>query len=96
MTGISSLTEQSENVYENKGRHPGVRQRSLRSCCLEDQTGWVVRSGYAGTAVARRQGACLREQSENVYENKGQRLDHATSRSPDTDNMSLYPRVSRR
>jgi hypothetical protein len=90
------LREQSENVSENKGRRLGVRQRSLRSCRLENLTNWVVRSGYAGTAVARRQGAFLREQSENVYENKGARLDHATSRSPDTDNMSLYPLLSRR
>jgi hypothetical protein len=36
------------------------------------------------------------EQSENVYENKGPQLGHAMRRSPDTDNMSLYPLVSRR
>ena len=36
------------------------------------------------------------EQSENVYENKGPRLEGAASRGPETDNMSLYPLVSRR
>jgi hypothetical protein len=36
------------------------------------------------------------EQSQHVYENKGRSLEHGTSRSPDADNMSIYPFVSRR
>jgi len=38
----------------------------------------------------------LAEQSQNVYENKGPCIKHLAGVGPDTDNMSIYPFVSRR
>jgi hypothetical protein len=49
----------------------------------------MVTACHSSTLNSRLLDFNLTEQSENVYENKGPRLDHATSRGPDMDKMSL-------
>jgi hypothetical protein len=77
--GATKLNERSGNVYENKGRGFGVRQRNCRRGRLEGRTVACAqgpgRRGSREVGFERRQLRCrtpkCKERTGNVYESKG-------------------------
>ncbi len=92
-------TEQSENVYENKGR--GQEVKELRSRRVEESKTWTrPRVSPLGPQAEGGDGKPSphnrTEQSENVYENKGrgQEVKELRSRRVEESKTWTRPRVS--
>ena len=94
-SSTAEFTEQSENVYENKG---SVQKSTTPSPFLskDELAGWDF-AAFATFAAWRETGFVMRkttEQSENVYENKGRCQNVKESRSQGVEKSSgaeLYP-----